>query len=362
MKPFIVFFYIIIAAIILAQCASPQPIQANSPTRTPAAEFSPTPRPTSIPTLTALPATPTTQPMPKAIGYVKEFLTRKLGVQPGDIHLVNYTAVEWPDACLGIQTPGIMCAMVVTPGYKVFLKVGGKLYELHSNQTGQSVRLVEDRLNGGNPVIVWQSAGQPCQQATLTALAVIYGDCQAGPRKMGAYVSLGRQADLLHFVRTFTSFAANTPSGTVIFVGEGDVKASAAQQRSIAEWARLVFSEVRARRSEAAWGLAFSFSRYGGIAGFSDDLRVYPAGYALITTRSSDPAPRKVYLNDAQLKQLYYWLDTFKPVDYDQSSPANVSDGMSITLSLSGAGKKVASDQDIKDMLDFASRLAIENR
>ena len=49
--------------------------------------------------------------------------------------------VDWPDGCLGVQTPGVMCTMVITPGYRVILEADGKQYEYHTNASGDVVRL-----------------------------------------------------------------------------------------------------------------------------------------------------------------------------------------------------------------------------
>jgi len=145
MKPIIVFFYIIIAAIILAECTTQQPTQGTGPVETRPAAPSPTSLPISTPTLTPVLPSPTAQPLPQAIVNVRKFLAQKLNVNADDIKVVSFSAVDWPDSCMGINTPGIMCAMIVTPGYKVFLQAGGKVYELHSNKTGQAVRLVNDK-------------------------------------------------------------------------------------------------------------------------------------------------------------------------------------------------------------------------
>jgi hypothetical protein len=69
-------------------------------------------------------------------------LAQRLQVDPDTIKLVSVEAVDWPDGCLGVQTPGVMCIMVITPGYRVILEANGKQYEYHTNETGDVVRLV----------------------------------------------------------------------------------------------------------------------------------------------------------------------------------------------------------------------------
>jgi hypothetical protein len=61
-------------------------------------------------------------------------LAKSLGITPDKIKLVSTEAVEWPDSCLGVQTEGIMCSQVVTPGFKVTLQANGKTVEYHTNQ------------------------------------------------------------------------------------------------------------------------------------------------------------------------------------------------------------------------------------
>jgi hypothetical protein len=359
MKPIIVFFYIIIAAIILVQCTSLQPTPGTGPIGTQPAAPTATPSPASLPTLTPLPPTPVAQALPSAIVNVKEWLAKKLGVPVKNISLISYAAVDWPDSCLGINIPGVMCAMHVTPGYKVFLQVKDKTYELHSDKTGQTVLSVDDQLSspsGRVPLIAWQSAGQPCQQVTVSTGKAIFG-CY--PNAKNIAISADRAADFLYFTQNFASFSANTPDGKITFSGQGGSAANPDQQRSINVWVRLVFKEVQSGKTDPAWDLAMDYHRHGGIAGFADTVYVYSAGYAMTSTYNNDPAVfKKVYLDKYQLQQLYQWLDTFKPVKYDQSSPANVADGMSIALGLAGAGKKTASDQDIQAMLSFGSSLA----
>ncbi len=359
MKPIIVFFYIIIAAIILAQCTNQQPTPGTGPTETRPAAPSPTSSPTNLPTFTPLPPTPAVHSLPRAIVNVKEWLASKLGLKAGEISVLSYVALDWPDSCLGINTPGVMCAMHVTPGYKVFLQVKEKVYELHSDKTGQTVKSVDNLLavpSGRIPLIAWQNAGQPCQKVTVTAQAIIFGCFQEAK---SVTIRADRAADFLYFTQNLASFTANTPGGILTFSGQGGSAANADQQRSINEWVHLIYKETQSGQTDPIWSLSMDYQRHGGIAGFADRVYVYSAGYAMVSTNNSDPSVyKKIYLDRYHLQQLYRWLDTFKTVKYDQPMPANVADGMSLALGLAGAGKKTASEQDIQAMLSFGSSLA----
>jgi hypothetical protein len=81
------------------------------------------------------------QNAPAAALYARADLAGRLAIDPDTIKLVSVEAVDWPDGCLGVQTPGMMCTMVITPGYRVILEVDGKQYEYHTNQSGDVVRL-----------------------------------------------------------------------------------------------------------------------------------------------------------------------------------------------------------------------------
>lgn len=61
-------------------------------------------------------------------------VAENLGVTPDKVKLISTEAVEWPDSCLGVSTPDIMCSQVVTPGFRVKLEVNGKQVEYHTNQ------------------------------------------------------------------------------------------------------------------------------------------------------------------------------------------------------------------------------------
>jgi hypothetical protein len=144
----------------------------------------------------------------------------------------------------------------------------------------------------------------------------------------------------------------------VSFSGQGELIATAAEQRALANWAQLTFDQAVSGRTGAAWGLALSWHREGGIAGFCDDLAIYLDGRALATTcRSQAPENLPAFqLTATQLEQLYAWIDGLKGVDYRYSDPA-VADAMSINLTLTGAGPADATDEDIQSIAQFAATL-----
>jgi hypothetical protein len=76
------------------------------------------------------------QSMNSAISAAKSALAQKLNIETDLIQLVGIERVQWPDGCLGIQQPGVMCAMHVVDGYRITLSANDQTYEIRSNLDG----------------------------------------------------------------------------------------------------------------------------------------------------------------------------------------------------------------------------------
>ena len=95
----------------------------------------------ATPTRARPPSQSVETPIPAAAA-AQVALATELGVPVGQITIVSVERVEWPDACLGAATEGEMCAQAITPGYRVVLEANGKQYEVHTDKSGQVVRVV----------------------------------------------------------------------------------------------------------------------------------------------------------------------------------------------------------------------------
>jgi hypothetical protein len=78
---------------------------------------------------------------PSAVSAAQQDLAGKLGIPMSQITVVSMTPVEWPDSCLGVSTPGIMCAQIVTSGYLIVLEAEGTEYNYHTDLTGENIIL-----------------------------------------------------------------------------------------------------------------------------------------------------------------------------------------------------------------------------
>jgi len=67
-------------------------------------------------------------------------LSKKIGAPESDIAGVAQEDMTWPDSCLGCVKTGESCAQVLTPGYRITLRVRDATYEYHSNRSDR-VRL-----------------------------------------------------------------------------------------------------------------------------------------------------------------------------------------------------------------------------
>lgn len=67
------------------------------------------------------------------------YLVEELGVSEDAVRVLAVEKRSWPDASLGCPEPGKSYAEVVTSGYQILLEVEGKEYELHTDETGETV-------------------------------------------------------------------------------------------------------------------------------------------------------------------------------------------------------------------------------
>jgi hypothetical protein len=77
-----------------------------------------------------------------AVAAAIEDLAAILGISEEEIELVEFEGVEWPDSCLGYAQPDEFCLQVITPGFRIVLRVAGEEYIYHTDESGQNFRLV----------------------------------------------------------------------------------------------------------------------------------------------------------------------------------------------------------------------------
>jgi len=78
--------------------------------------------------------------LPPAVQVVLDQVSQQFGVEVQNIEIVETEPVEWPDACLGLPEVDEACAQVVTPGFRVELRVNDQTFEFRTDESGQIIR------------------------------------------------------------------------------------------------------------------------------------------------------------------------------------------------------------------------------
>jgi hypothetical protein len=309
----------------------------------------------------AFPTVPAPQsPTPAAAALVSA-IAGLLKVAPADVQILSSEPADWPDACLGVSSPGQVCAQVITPGYRVVAQVNGQQVEFHTNQDGSFVRQAAVPASSGPALLEWTANSGACPGAAFTATQVTFAGpgCLSNHQTQAPFPAGERTAELAALAALYQPFTADTPAGKIVFNGNGAALAAPDEQRSLAVWAGLVAAEAISGGAAAGQGLAFTWHRAGGIAGFCDDLTVSLSGFAYPSRCAGGRAGAlsRVRLSADQLHQLYAWVDRLQSFNLDQSDPPTAADGMSQRLAFSGAGSQSAAQADRDAILIFASQL-----
>lgn len=347
---------LVTAALSLAACMPVAPESTATPPATEEATEEPTEEATAqaAEEATAEPASEGTD-----IGaLVRQILAQQLQLNLEQIEVISVQDVEWPDACLGVYTADMMCAQVITPGFRVVLAVDGAQYEYHTNIDGSFVQLfAAPEANVGDVLISWQQTLDTCQSLQIGTKGLVFGACM-GVQMGGKFGSPERESELADLTATFAPFEAETATGVVTFNGQGSAAATPAEQRMIAEWMGMIAQEAAAGHADASWGLAFAWHREGGIAGFCDDLTAFVTGQLDASTCKGETAENlgQRRLTAEELEQLYAWVDEYAPFEYIQDDGA-VADSMKVTLIFSGAGSIAADTATQEAIVLFAQEL-----
>ncbi len=139
-----VLLVVFVLASACAPAANPDPLAPTPTTKAP--------DPTTMPT-----TTPTNTPVPQSSGpadAAKLDLAKILGIDTSKITILSQEEVDWPDSCLGVAVKGVMCAQVITPGYKIILQAQGQTYEYHTNLSGSAFALATKPLPRGLEVVI----------------------------------------------------------------------------------------------------------------------------------------------------------------------------------------------------------------
>jgi hypothetical protein len=289
----------------------------------------------------------------------------QLKIDSSAIRVTNVSEEDWPDGCLGVHKPETACTSMIVPGYRVTIETGGSKYEIRTSRDGKTIILADPSYQVSNPKtpvlehpqITWKILEPACMVMQANGDQVAYGACGAD-LKIVRLSNPERIKELAALILQYHPFAAQTPVGEINFYGGGTGDASPAQQRALAEWAGIVVAELSASAPQPDAGLALTWRREGGIAGFCDTMKVYRYGRVVTSSckGGSETALASRWLTADQITQLYSWLDKLKSANSVQSDGA-VADSMKITWALTSSGTLPASESEIQAILAFASQV-----
>jgi len=355
-------------SILLGACAAvPQAVEAPAEPLIPSIE-----KQTPLPTAT--PREPTPGPTDSANGgpipggfppaalAAREALAELLGAYAESIEIQDIEFATWPDGCLGLPGPGESCTEAMVPGYRVTLLSGTSQYIYRTNERGTSLRREAGvsfaaPSEEARPLAIWQNL-ECTEEANLLLEGLSFGAC-GGPYTVLPWADDMIPAVMLEFLDTFASFEAETLAGKIIFNGIGTTIATPAEQRVIAEWMKIQFLAAQSGRPQADWGLALTYSRQGGFAGFCDEMTISLDGSVLLS--SCKDVDVDFRLNVEQLEKLYAWYDGLGQIDYAYTDPA-VADAMSTKLTIFAQGGKVAEEAAVNEILAFCAELVRQAR
>lgn len=317
-------------------------------------------RQTAAPTASLPERAPTE--FPSAALAARNALAELLGVKAEEIEIRSVQSVTWPDGCLGLAKSDEMCTMAIVPGYRVMLVFGREEHTYRTDETGRVLRhemsvLKTPRLPEKPSLIAWQNV-ECTEQALLLPEGLSIGDCE-GTHTLLEWENGEIPPVASDWLTQLAPFYAQTPAGTVAFSGQGMQTASPAEQRAIAEWLKIRFLAAQSGRPQADWGLALTYAREGGFAGFCDTLKIYLDGSALLS--SCKDVDVDLRLNAEQLEQLYAWYDHLEKIDYSYTDPG-VADAMSTKLTMPAQGSQAADDVIVNEILAFCAELLRQAR
>ena len=101
--------------------------------------------------------------------------------------------------------------------------------------------------------------------------------------------------------------------------------------------------------------MVLTWGRYGGFAGFCDEMQVSASGE--VRTQSCRNKSEKVgKLSTEDSRRLDEWRRSFGSVVFESNDGA-VADGLSVKLTLNGTGKDRPTDMQRREILDWAQRV-----
>lgn len=244
-------------------------------------------------------------------------LSVTLNLPADQITLISTEAVTWPDGCLGVQRPDVMCTQALVEGFKIVFEANGREYELHTDKTGSAV-VIASGLDVNSLI----------EDVLIAQLAE----------------NLGLDADNISVLSNESVEFSDACLGVVmqdVMCAEVITPGRIVVLRSDGVQYEYHVSEDGTRIQPATFAL--TWSRDGGIAGFCDRLTVFLSGEVYGNRCKSEPNGSMDtlanLLSATEREQFNEWMAEYGSMTLDASQPKDVADGMSLVIVLYGRGK-----------------------
>ncbi len=179
---------------------------------------------------------------------VKKHLESMLGIGIDQITVVSNVEVEWPDSCLGVAQQGIMCAMVVTPGYLMLLRANDLDYEYHTNRDGSDIQ-------PATLALTWNRDGGIaglCDSLTVYLSGEVKGtNCKGEIRKGNLSPAEKKQLDTWIMQFGQGKLDASDPVGVsdrmtrqISLYGKGSAQPGEADQQAMFNWGQDLYQRL----------------------------------------------------------------------------------------------------------------------
>lgn len=263
-------------------------------------------------------------------------LSETLNLPADQITLISTESVTWPDGCLGVDRPGVMCTQALVEGYRIILGADGREYEVRTNESGSAVAIASGLdLDSMIEVVLMRQLAENLGLDEADISVVGNEPVEFPNACLGVMLQDVMCAEIL------------TPGRVVLLEADG------------IQYEYHV-SEDGMRIQPAT--IALTWARDGGIAGFCDRLTVFLSGevYGNRCMTQSDGTMGTIssLLTTAEREQFNDWISQYGEVSIDASDPMGVSDRMTVTLEFYGNGSRTsATSSDSQELMEFAQSL-----
>ncbi|MCI0556529.1 MAG: hypothetical protein L0287_36770 [Anaerolineae bacterium] len=265
-------------------------------------------------------------------------LSSTLNLSLEEISVVSTEAVEWPDGCLGVQRPGMMCTQAIVPGYRIILQANDEQFEFRTNESGSQVVQVS-----GAPLGLMEEA-IAAQLAFNLGLDVdeIFVLSSTDVEFTDACLNVA--------IQDVTCAQVITPGKIIVLEANGF------------EFEYHI-SEDGSRVQPAT--LALVWTREGGIAGFCNRMTVFLSGEIYASDCRSEQPEGTMHLfadvlSATEQQEFFEWIQELEQSSLDASDPEGVSDRMLVTLEFFGIGESSPTRAERQALFEFAQNLYLK--